>query len=275
MQRSSTVETQTGRLSILEVEKPGGELMPVGVLLLDPVKDQLYVRVRSDWDHLNSDEKEILEAMEQGLKDTANDVGATYLLSYLQDTLSNAVRMSEPEQVIVADFNRELARLYRRHVPSPVRPFVTHLPRYSLAVAAGRFLENREVTEEAWEEAPEGLKLTPNMFVARIAGRSMEPRIPDGSLCIFRAGPAGSSLAGSRQGRLVLVEALGRGANDRYTVKRYRSVKTRLPDGTWSHDRIRLEPLNREFEAWDLDQDEDRYRIIAEFAGVLKKEDED
>src|SRR6516164_11843757 len=113
MQRSSTVETQTGRLSILEVEKPGGELMPVGVLLLDPVKDQLYVRVRSDWDHLNSDEKEILEAMEQGLKDTANDVGATYLLSYLQDTLSNAVRMSEPEQVIVADFNRELARLYR------------------------------------------------------------------------------------------------------------------------------------------------------------------
>ena len=148
MQRSSTVETQTGRLSILEVEKPGGELMPVGVLLLDPVKDQLYVRVRSDWDHLSSDEKEILEAMEQGLKDTANDVGATYLLSYLQDTLSNAVRMSEPEQVIVADFNRELARLYRRHVPSPVRPFVTHLPRYSLAVAAGRFLENREVTTQ-------------------------------------------------------------------------------------------------------------------------------
>ena len=41
------------------------------------------------------------------------------------------------------------------------------------------------------------------MFVARIAGRSMEPRIPDGSLCVFRAG-----VTGSREGRLVLVEYL-------------------------------------------------------------------
>ena len=203
--------------------------------------------------------------MEQGLQNTANDVGATYLLSYLQDTLSNAFRMSEPGEVMVDDFDRALARLYRQHVPSPVRPFVTHLPRYSLAVAAGRFLDNQEVTEEGWEEAPEDLKLTPDMFVARVVGRSMEPRIPDGSLCVFRAG-----VVGSRQGRLVLVEALGHGNNDRYTVKRYRSEKTQRPDGTWSHDRIRLEPLNPEFEAWDLEREEDRYRIFAEFVGVLE-----
>src|SRR5215472_15470519 len=163
----SIVETHPGRVSILEVEKPGGEVMPVGVLLLDPVKDRLYVRVRCDWEHLDADETEILEAMEQGLQDTANDVGAAYLLSYLQDTLSNAFRMSEPGEVMVDDFDRALGRLYRRHVPCPVRPFVTHLPRYSLAVAAGRFLDNSEVTEEGWELAPNGLKLTPNMFVAR------------------------------------------------------------------------------------------------------------
>ncbi len=44
------------------------------------------------------------------------------------------------------------------------------------------------------------------MFVARIAGQSMEPKIPDGSLCVFRHG-----VTGSRQGRLVLVERLGGG----------------------------------------------------------------
>jgi phage repressor protein C with HTH and peptisase S24 domain len=102
------------------------------------------------------------------------------------------------------------------------------------------------------------------MFVARIAGRSMEPRIPDGSLCVFRAG-----VAGSREGRLVLVEYLGGGANDRHTVKRYHSVKRQQPDGAWTHALIRLEPLNREFEAWELTPEENRFRIAAEFVQVL------
>ena len=41
------------------------------------------------------------------------------------------------------------------------QPFVTHLPRYSLAVAAGPFLENRVIEEEAWEEAPPELASDP------------------------------------------------------------------------------------------------------------------
>ena len=102
------------------------------------------------------------------------------------------------------------------------------------------------------------------MFVARISGRSMEPHIPDQSLCVFRSG-----VTGSRQGRLVLVEAMGGGANDRYTVKRYRSEKKPVPDGSWSHGAITLEPLNADFESWDLNPEEDRYRIIAEFVRVL------
>jgi hypothetical protein len=69
---------------------------------------------------------------------------------------------------------------------------------------------------------------------------------------------------------LVLVEALGRGSNDLHTVKRYHSEKSEGADGTWTHQRIRLEPLNPEFEAWDLDPDEDRYRILAEFLTVLE-----
>jgi hypothetical protein len=149
-------------------------------------------------------------------------------------------------------------------VRSSVREFVTHLPRYSLAVAAGKFLENSEVIAEGWEEAPEDLKITRDMFVARIEGKSMEPKIPDGGWCVFRYG-----VTGSRQGRLVLVEQSGGGTNDRYTVKRYRSSKRQQPDGTWSHDRITLESLNPEFENWDLDPAEDRFRILAEFVRVL------
>jgi hypothetical protein len=65
------------------------------------------------------------------------------------------------------------------------------------------------------------------------------------------------------------VEAAGQGSNDRYTVKRYRSFKSQFPDGSWTHDRIRLEPLNPEFTAWDLEPEEDRFRIVAEFVRVL------
>ncbi len=43
-----------------------------------------------------------------------------------------------------------------------------------------------------WVRAPENLRLHEGMFVATVVGRSMEPRIPDGSACIFRAPVTGS-----------------------------------------------------------------------------------
>ena len=44
-------------------------------------------------------------------------------------------------------------------------------------------------------------------------------------------------------------------------------MKTANDDGTWQHDRIRLEPLNPEFEAFDLGEGE--FRVIAEFVQVM------
>jgi hypothetical protein len=95
----------------------------------------------------------------------------------------------------------------------------------------------------------------------------MEPLIPDGSYCLFR-GP----VVGSRQGKRLLIEQTsGPGAADaanRYTVKRYTSSKTVSQDGSWEHNAIRLEPLNPEFEAFDLGAGD--FRVIAEFVQVLQ-----
>ncbi len=259
----SVALTQSARYSILMVDLPG-EVVNAGVLLEDPAANRLYIRMRRDWDLIASDEAEVLAEIGADLAAKSVGMGADRLLEHLEDTLSNALRVTDRRDVTVEDFPRALGRLYREHVQSNVLPFVTHLPRHSLSVAAGMFLENSEVEAEGWEEAPVDLKLTPEMMVARISGRSMEPRIPDGCLCVFR-----KVVEGSRQGRLVLVEALGGGANDRYTIKRYRSEKIQRPDGSWSHARVSLEPLNPEFEAWDLDPQEDRFRILAEFVRVL------
>lgn len=261
--------THAARFSLLTVELPGRAPVTAGVLLEDPSANRVYIRLRRDWDLVSPEEAEVLSAMEDDLSAQAAAQGAADFFALLEATLSNALRVGDRREVMVENFDRALSRLYRQHVTSEVQKFRTHLPRYSLAVAAGPLLENQAVEAEGWEEAPPGLRLTPEMFVARITGRSMEPRIPDGSFCVFRRGASDGSVAGSRQGRLVLVEALGHAGNDRYTVKRYRSTKEQMPDGTWRHERIRLEPLNPEFDAWDLDQEEDRYRILAEFVQVL------
>jgi len=264
----SIATTQLARLSILHVAMPGNAPVSAGVLLEDPAHDRLYLRLRRDWDVIAPTEATILSEIESDLAAKSHDLGAARVLDQLHDTLSNTLTISEPREVMVEDFDRAVLRLYRELVHTTVRPFVTHLPRYSLAVAAGKFLENHEITQqegdEGWEEAPSGLRPTPAMFVARIAGRSMEPRIPDGSLCVFRAG-----VTGSREGRLVLVEYLGGGTNDRHTVKRYHSIKHQNADGTWTHELIRLEPLNPEFDAWELNPEEDRFRVVAEFIQVL------
>lgn len=261
-----SVETiHAANFSVLELALPGRDRVAAGVLLHDPLQDRIYVRLRRDWEEIAPEEADVLSLLESDLNGRASELGAASLLSYLQGTLSNLLLIGDSQRVMVADFPRALGRLYREHVASTVRQFVTHLPRYSLAAAAGKFLENEEVGGEGWEEAPPDLKLTRDMFAARVVGRSMEPLIPDGSWCVFRAG-----VVGSRQGRLVLVEALGRGSNDRYTVKRYRSDKAEDAEGRWLQTRIRLEPLNPEFEAWDLDPREaENLRVIAEFVRVL------
>jgi phage repressor protein C with HTH and peptisase S24 domain len=259
----SVVTTHSARVAILQLEMPGEAPVNAGILLEDRMEDRLYLRLRRDWSQIAEAEADVLSTIEDDLAAKAIEMGAARLMEYAQDTLSNLFRISTPRETVVEDFEQALGRLYRENIQAQVSEFVTHLPRYSLAAAAGKFLENQEIREEGWEETPSSLRLTPEMFVARVVGHSMEPRIPDGSLCVFRAG-----VQGSRQGRLVLVENRGE-AQDSYTVKRYQSRKQQLPDGSWSHESIRLEPLNADFEAWELDPEEDRFRIVAEFVQLL------
>jgi len=267
----AAVETRPAQFSIVQVDLPGKGLVNLGVLVQDSQSDTLYLRVRRDLETLDSEAEaedlEVLSALAEDLDQKAREMGAEALFEYLEGTLSTSIRITDREPVLVEDFGRAVDRLYRKHVQSNVLKFRTHLPRYSLQAAAGKFLENQEVTELGWIETPPDLRLTPEMFVAQIEGRSMEPLIPDGSLCVFRYG-----VAGSRGGRLVLAEDIGSAGNDRYAVKRYKSEKKsdkQADEEGWRHSRIRLESLNPGYPSWDLDPDEDKYRIIAEFIRVL------
>jgi SOS-response transcriptional repressor LexA len=223
--------------SLLTADLPGRGAQTVGVLLLDPASDRLYVRLRRDWDSVASEEDaEVFEDLEEDLALQGQHQGGAAVLRFLEDTMSNAIRVTDREAVTVRDFDRTLGELYREHVPVRVQQFRTHLPRYSLAVAAGPFLTNSEdIQADEWIETPPGLQLDEDMFVARIQGHSMEPKIPDGSLCVFRR-----NVVGSRNGRLVLVRNSELADDNQYTVKRYKSEKRQDEDG-FVQTRIRLE----------------------------------
>jgi phage repressor protein C with HTH and peptisase S24 domain len=188
------------------------------------------------------------------------EIGGKAFLESLEDSLSNFLRISDREAIIVGNFQDALNRIYQEHV----EPRVHRLPLYSLQAAAGKFGEDTEVEAIGFVNAPPGLRLTEGMFAARVVGRSMEPVIPDGSLCVFRA-----PVVGSRQGKRLLIEQFG--ATDtsaRYTVKRYTSTKTKTGEDEWRHASVRLEPLNPAFEAFELGPDD--FRVIAEFIQVLE-----
>jgi len=146
--------------------------------------------------------------------------------------------------------------------------YTEYLPIYSLAAAAGKFGEGVDVQEEGWMKVDIGRKLNKEMFIAKVVGRSMEPLIPDNTYCVFRA-----DVGGSRQGKIVLAQHHDIRDIDtasRYTVKRYISKKKFNEDGTWRHEKITLEPLNKEYEPIVLSKDlEGELKIIAEFVSAL------
>jgi SOS-response transcriptional repressor LexA len=259
-------QPKQGQYSLLVSDLPGRGMQTLGVLLLDSESNTLYIRLRRDWDALASEEDaEVLAALEDDLTAQAQDEGGLAVLERLTDWASGSIRVTDRETVMVRSFQHTLGELYRQHVPAQVLRFRTHLPRYSLVVAAGTFLTNPEDIEaENWIEAPPDLRLDEDMFVARIQGQSMEPKIPNGSLCVFRR-----RVVGSRNGRLVLVRNAELADDNQYTVKRYRSVKVEGED-RMVQTRIRLESLNPAYPSWDLDEDAEKYQIMAEFVRVLE-----
>ena len=154
--------------------------------------------------------------------------------------------------------------------PAADARYVDCVPLVPLDVAAGAFGDPHAVPDESawnWVEVETARSLRPGMFVARVVGQSMEPRIPDGAYCLFA-----SPVSGTRQGRIVLVQLrdqVDADTGQRFTVKRYRSERT-TDAGGWPHVRITLEPTNPEFLPIELaEDDDDSVTVIAELVEVI------
>jgi SOS-response transcriptional repressor LexA len=259
--------------AVLELALPGRPVANLGVLLFDPATDRLEFRLRSDIEALaDPEDAEVVSDLAGDFAVKIREVGGRRFLEHLEDSLSNALRISHRHPVEIRNFDWTLRRLYDQHVlgmvrePAKIIPFVTHLPLYSLRAAASRFGEDMEVEPEDWVDAPPDLRLSPDMYVVHVTGRSMEPKIPDGSLAVFRYQPGGS-----RQGKSVLVWR--RGASEsggEFTIKVYQSRK-QVTEDAWRHTEIRLKPVNPAFDTLEVEEGAD-YRVLGELVRLLPGE---
>lgn len=154
---------------------------------------------------------------------------------------------------------------------APELRFSEYLPLYSLKAACGKFGDGETVEPLGWVKADIGRKLDDKMFVVRASGRSMEPKIRDGNLCVMRA--LVPNAGGSRQGKIVLAQHrdfVDPETGGAYAIKRYTSERTTEGD-LWHHERITLSPLNPDFApmAFGPDTPEGALKTVAEFIAVL------
>ena len=188
--------TATGHFTVLQAALPGAAPENIGVLLVDD-SGSAHLKIRRDLRSLaDEDDAEYLEALQFDLRQKASELGGESLMQWLVENLSNFLRVSDPEETPWSGRKPICGVSISEHIHPRVLPFQTHLPMYTLAAAAGSWGEQMEVSEEDWVEAPADLRLTDDMFVAHVVGRSMEPRIPAGSLCVFRRNVTGPDRAG-------------------------------------------------------------------------------
>ena len=152
-----------------------------------------------------------------------------------------------------------------------IKPHDNTVRLYNLRAAAGNFseLQNVNVKDYEWVELPPRYKPSEEFFACKVEGESMNKRIPNGSICLFR-----KYTGGSRNGKIVLAAHAKFQESDfgsGYTVKEYHSKKN-IENDQWSHQSITLKPLsdNPKYKDIELSKDESsNLNVIGVFECVL------
>jgi phage repressor protein C with HTH and peptisase S24 domain len=262
---SAALQMRRMEYIVFEVRLLDGRTENAGVILLDREADRLHVQVREDLPSFAPEgEVDAFLDVKGMLEGMARDNGAATALALFESSFDGRLNATDRQATMAADPEARLRRLFREHVA----PADT-VPIYKLRAAAGGLSDEADLPGESIGSIglPPSIRTAPGMFAFIVTGRSMEPAIPDGSPCLIRP-----HRGGSRNGQILLIEKFGFvDTTSQFTLKEYRSEKCVNEDGTWEHARIRMVPLNPEFEEWDLAPEE--FRVIGEFVAVLPPEE--
>ena len=215
---------------------------------------------------IGSDENQILQLLRGWFGENAGVPGTNYQVAFTKSEAGWAVEpVTVTTQLRVVAANSETEDHGNRDLPgfedepSEQDKFTRLVPVYNIEAAAGLWGPETTPREIGWAEAA-GASIKPGMFIARVRGHSMEPKVSDGSWCLFRPCPAGR-----RAGRIVLVQLKSNGDSEnggRFTIKKYDSV-IRVTEDEWSHEQIELLPRNRDYDPIQIDPNETSEMLIA------------
>ena len=150
-----------------------------------------------------------------------------------------------------------------------IKPYENALPLVNLRAAANasyNSLEGLFADESNYEWVHiDGGPYPKDRFLVRIEGDSMEPRIPNESLCLFRKDPGGS-----RNGKIVLCSIGSVAGAPLAVVKRYQSIRLPSQDSIGEAVKITLSSLNPRYEDIELTKGEE-LRILGIFESVVSQ----
>ncbi|MFK7972369.1 MAG: DNA/RNA helicase domain-containing protein [Bacteroidia bacterium] len=178
--------------------------------------------------------------------------------------------------------NPDLRKYFKNYIPifeapgavktlpqAEVIPFKNAVPFYNIEVAAGDFSELQIPDQTEWLKLPDTYHIDEDFFACKVVGESMNKKIPNGSICLFRR-----DRGGSRNGKTVLVQHTSFKEEDfgaGFTVKEYYSKKVQL-ENSWHHHQIVLKAKSTDpnFEDIILENDTlEEFRVLGEFVCVV------
>ena len=108
---------------LLNYSAPNEEPVPIGLLLFvpaqtDEIDDRLYLQLRTDWSFITDPEAvEVLELLPGDLKAKIGEIGPRGLVDYLEQTLSNVLRVTDRRSIaVMGDPASTLNELYELHI---------------------------------------------------------------------------------------------------------------------------------------------------------------
>lgn len=57
----------------------------------------------------------------------------------------------------------------------------------------------------------------------------------------------------------------------RHSIKEYYSEKSYSDDDTWRHEKIVLKPINQSYNPIYINEDDENYRVLGEFVGIVNR----
>jgi superfamily II DNA or RNA helicase len=219
----------------------------------------------------------IPESIEQGeMEDTAQPVVhfkfklhnpvPENLYSYITDA---NIDTTIP-QLDIAPF--EMSDTIEEEITPQQESQVFRIPLFDFYAAAGSFSDIQTAEDYSMIEVPEFYNKE-GYFACKVIGESMNRRIPNGSICIFK-----HPVVGGRTGKILLVEYYNKQDTDtqsHFTIKTYSSSKVITEKG-WKHEEIILKPNSYDASYGDIiiseeDIRDNNFNVVGEFVDILNK----